>query len=255
MKKLFILFFLFLAFICNAQRSTFHINGYYLSATIPYQAPVIVTNGLVLNLDAANAASYVGSGNSWNDLIGSNNGTLSNVTFENSPKTFVFNGSTSRITFSSGITAGDNLTYEAWIYRLGGSGVIANINNWSAGYAHWQFGGNSLQFALNNNGDNDRVSTFSFNLNTWYQVAIVYSKVNKTTSFYVNGSLTNTESYGSASSITQNPFTIGAWDATGAGSFSRFFNGKIAVFRAYNTALDASQIQFNYNALKSVFGL
>jgi hypothetical protein len=92
-------------------------------------------------------------------------------------------------------------------------------------------------------------------LNTWYQVAVVYSKVNKTTSFYVNGSLTNTESYGSASSITQNPFTIGAWDATGAGSFSRFFNGKIAVFRAYNTALDASQIQFNYNALKSVFGL
>ena len=255
MKKRFTIFFLFLAFVCSAQRSTFHINGYYLSATIPYQAPLIFTNGLVLNLDAANPASYAGSGNSWNDLSGTNNGTLSNVTFESNPKTFVFNGSSSRISFSNGITAGDNLTYEAWIYRLAGSGVIANLNSWNAGYVHWQFGGNSLQYAINNNGDNDRVSTFSFNLNTWYQVAVVYSKVNKTTSFYVNGALTNIESYGSASTITQNPFTIGAWDTNGAGAYDRFFNGKIAVFRAYNTALNVTQIQQNYNALKSFFGL
>jgi hypothetical protein len=191
MKKLFILFFLFLAFVSSAQRKLFHANNYFTTQSIPL---TIVTNGLVLNLDAGNSSSYIGSGNSWNDLSGSNNGTLSNVTFESSPKALVFNGSTSRASFSSGITAGDNLTYEAWIYRLGGSGVIANINSWSAGYVHWQFSGNTLQFALNNNGDNDRTSSFAFNLNTWYQVVVVYSKVNKTTSFYVNGALTNTVS-------------------------------------------------------------
>jgi len=255
MKKLITLIFLFFVFICNAQRKTFHINNNFTTQPIPYQAPSIINTGLVLNLDAGNTSSYIGSGNSWNDLKGSNNGTLSNVTFETSPKALVFDGSTSRVTFSSGITAGDNLTYEAWIYRLAGSGVIANINSWNAGYVHWQFGGNSLQYAINNNGDNDRVSTFAFNLNTWYQVVVSYSKSNKTTSFYVNGALTNIESYGSASAITQNPFTIGAWDSNGAGSFSRFFNGKIAVFRAYNVALDATQVQQNYNALKSVFGL
>jgi hypothetical protein len=250
MKKLFTLFFLFLAFVSSAQRKLFHANNYLATQSIPIP---IVTNGLVLNLDAGNSSSYLGSGNSWNDLSGSNNGTLSNVTFESSPKALVFNGSTSRASFSSGITTGDNLTYEVWIYRLAGNGVIANLNGWSTGYVHWQFSGNSLQLALY--GNNDGYPSFTFNLNTWYQIAFVYSKVNKTTSFYVNGALTNTVNYGSATSITQNPFTIGAWNSNGAGAFDRFFNGKIAVFRAYNTALDASQVQQNYNALKSVFGL
>jgi type IV pilus assembly protein PilA len=39
----------------------------------------IVTNGLVLNLDAGNPASYPGTGNTWFDLSGNNNhGTLVN---------------------------------------------------------------------------------------------------------------------------------------------------------------------------------
>jgi hypothetical protein len=252
MKKIITFSFLFITVACIAQRKFFHANNYFITQPI---LPVIVSNGLVLNLDAGNPTSYIGSGNSWNDLKGSNNGTLYNVTFESNPKTFVFDGATSRVSFSSGITTGDNLTYEAWIYRLAGSGVIANLNNWNPGYVHFQFSGNSLQYAINNNGDNDRVSTFTFNLNTWYQVVVSYSKANKTTSFYVNGVLTNVESYASASSLTQNPFTIGAWDSNGAGSFGRFFNGKIAIFRAYNISFDATQVQQNYNAVKSVFGM
>ena len=42
-------------------------------------SPKIVTNGLVLCLDAANRKSYPGSGNIWRDLSGNgNNGTLTN---------------------------------------------------------------------------------------------------------------------------------------------------------------------------------
>ena len=41
--------------------------------------PKIVTNGLVLCLDAANAKSYPGSGTAWTDLSGlGNTGTLTN---------------------------------------------------------------------------------------------------------------------------------------------------------------------------------
>jgi hypothetical protein len=37
----------------------------------------IVTNGLVLSLDAADRNSYIGSGNTWRDISGNgNNGTL-----------------------------------------------------------------------------------------------------------------------------------------------------------------------------------
>jgi len=42
-------------------------------------SPSIITNGLVLCLDAANSKSYPGSGTTWTDLSGNgNNGTLVN---------------------------------------------------------------------------------------------------------------------------------------------------------------------------------
>ena len=42
-------------------------------------SPKLVTNGLVLCLDAANKLSYPGSGTTWYDLSGNaNNGTLTN---------------------------------------------------------------------------------------------------------------------------------------------------------------------------------
>ena len=42
-------------------------------------SPKIVTDGLVLYLDAANNRSYPGSGTTWTDLSrGGNNGTLTN---------------------------------------------------------------------------------------------------------------------------------------------------------------------------------
>ena len=40
--------------------------------------PKVVTDGLVLALDAGNTKSYPGSGSTWTDTIGSNNGTLTN---------------------------------------------------------------------------------------------------------------------------------------------------------------------------------
>ena len=43
-----------------------------------FRGPNIVTDELVLALDAASPRSYPGSGTVWNDLVGSNNGTLTN---------------------------------------------------------------------------------------------------------------------------------------------------------------------------------
>ena len=41
-------------------------------------SPSIVTDGLVLCLDAANPRSYPKSGTTWSDLAGASNGTLTN---------------------------------------------------------------------------------------------------------------------------------------------------------------------------------
>ena len=40
--------------------------------------PNIIEDGLVFAVDAANKKSYPGSGTTWIDLAGSNNGTLTN---------------------------------------------------------------------------------------------------------------------------------------------------------------------------------
>ena len=56
-------------------------------------APRVITDGLVLGLDAANTRSYGGSGTTWTDLIGSNNGTLTNgPVFTQEPKLEPFGG-------------------------------------------------------------------------------------------------------------------------------------------------------------------
>jgi hypothetical protein len=70
MKKLITLFLLFTAFISNAQESFFKGNNNYTApASAPFQAPNIETAGLILNLDAANSASYPGTGTTWTNLV------------------------------------------------------------------------------------------------------------------------------------------------------------------------------------------
>jgi hypothetical protein len=60
-----------------------------------FTGPNIVTDGLVLYLDAANQKSYPGTGTTWNDLSGNgNNGTLVNGPTFNSDNngSIVFDG-------------------------------------------------------------------------------------------------------------------------------------------------------------------
>ena len=91
MKNLLTLLFLLLA--CNtfAQRTLFGRNNNYVK---PLGPPTLITTGLVLHLDAGDALSYPGNGNTWNDLSGSNNGTLLNGPTYNSGNggSIVFDG-------------------------------------------------------------------------------------------------------------------------------------------------------------------
>jgi hypothetical protein len=212
-----------------------------------------VNANLIRSYDVSNQLSYPGSGTTLGDVSGNSvDGTLVNGVGFNSSNggSLVFDGNDDYVSFGSGYSTTDNLTYEAWVNpsSLGSLGVILNHDSWSSGYVHFQFIGNSLQFALN--GESDMYSTYSFTANIWYQVAAVYSKSAKTISFYVNGILTNTENYNNPPSITNTNLKLGSWNGN-----DRFFNGKIGLVRIYNSALSASDIQKNFNGSKTRFGL
>lgn len=81
--------------------------------------PPIVTNGLVLYLDAANRQSYPGSGTTWNDLSGKgNNGTLINgPTFSNdNGGSIVFDGVDDYGSLGNSLGNGfSQITVNAWV--------------------------------------------------------------------------------------------------------------------------------------------
>jgi hypothetical protein len=91
-------------------------------------APRVITDGIVLGLDAANTRSYVGSGTTWTDLIGSNNGTLTNgPVFTQEPKLEPFGGA-GAVAFDGSdyleIPASSDFsfttapwTFEFWVYH------------------------------------------------------------------------------------------------------------------------------------------
>ncbi len=95
--------------------------------------PAIVTDGLVLCLDAANQRSYPKSGTTWSDLAGSNNGTLTNgPTFDSSNSGGIFfDGTDDRIVLPAGfldVAANQGLTISAWVKTTDSSGNIFIYN-------------------------------------------------------------------------------------------------------------------------------
>lgn len=217
-----------------------------------------VSSNLIRSYDINNRFSYNGSGTTLGDVSGNGiDGNLINGVGYNSSNggALVFDGNDDYVSFSSGLSSTDNLTYEAWVNPSSFSGfnVILNHDNWSTGYVHFQFDQGALHFDLYccQVGGQNISSTYNFTTNTWYQVAAVYSKSLGQVSFYVNGTLTNTVNLsGSIPTITNSTLKMGSWNGN-----DRFFNGKIGLVRIYNSALTSQEILTNFNGSKSRFGL
>jgi alpha-tubulin suppressor-like RCC1 family protein len=81
----------------------------------------IVTNGLVLALDAGNSKSYPGSGATWTDLINSNTASLDTPTFSNGTLNF---GSIYDIVSSNyNLTLGSSFSISLWLRHTNSSPV------------------------------------------------------------------------------------------------------------------------------------
>jgi hypothetical protein len=215
----------------------------------------IVTDGLVLNLDAGTPLSYPGTGTTWTDLSGNgNNGTLENGVGYNSSNggTLSFDGVDDYISGSSAsIPISNAFTISAWVRHntLPNSiqryltmanevGVIRHDGGTQSGQLHFYIktsGTLKLNLRVNN----------ALVINTWYYIVGTWDGT--TSRLYRNAIQIGTDTPG------------GTLDGGNLNYFlslsAESLNGNIAQASIYNRALTASEITQNYNAFRGRYGL
>jgi hypothetical protein len=219
----------------------------------------IVTDGLVLHLDAAKRDSYPGSGTTWYDLSGvTENATLlNNPTFTSSGKATAFDyDATNDGTAVYGVpNFNQEVSVEAWVKPEGdpeGNGGAGTIYTQGGLYLQYRFDGTFANFFREGYYFTPAVITYG----NWYNVVQVWDKANFELKVYVNGILELTTTLiNNAGNPASTTGYIGMQGTDPDGSYSRKFNGKISVIKLYEKVLTASEIQQNYNALKGRYGL
>jgi hypothetical protein len=242
--------------------------------------PAIVTNGLILNLDAGFTPSYPTTGTTWYDLSSNSfNETLVNgPTFSSSAGgNIVFDGVDDYANQSyptSGFPSGSQAnTINIWLkipstnsggmepFGMGNNtGPSKRLGIWLPGTAQNGEGTSVGQIGVES--VNSVVTTTSVQTtNTWINFCSVFNGgLEDNFTLYINGSSVSISKYGRAAS---NPANI---DISVAGSFLTFasipsvpsvhmYNGPIGSTQIYNRTLSASEVLQNYNATKSRFGL
>ena len=224
----------------------------------------IVTDGLVLNLDATNINSYPGSGTTWTDTsFYRNNGTLTNgPTFlrERGRGSIVFDGVDDYVNSNSGIANNSDFSVSFWIkYQdtlAATRGIISTWDtNWNGFGIASQSGGSIRSWTNNGAGGGVNWDLTSTIKDRWANLVLVYTFSNKTQRGYIDTILKATEAFGTA--ITHSTLQIGRGGQTGSTQLSLYpyTNCLISGVQIYSRALFPSEIQQNYNALKSRFGL
>jgi len=212
----------------------------------------IITDSLILYLDAGNPKSYIGTGTSITDLSnGNNNSTfIGSVSFSGSNGgVFVINGLGNYINCGGPNNDGldtDSFTIACWF--KGGGYTICRGNDGGFG-AGWSMILNSGGFSVVVNGSNYPCNFSTvINTNIWNFCVGVYNRPTGVLKCYVNGILSNTTN--SAANGTLRSSTRGFVIGTNAPSLSSF-SGVIGNTFAYNRVLSDAEILKCYNITKS----
>jgi hypothetical protein len=221
--------------------------------------PRIVTDGLVLYLDAGNSKSYPGAGTTWTDLSGNNNnGTLVNgPTFSSENKgSIVFDGTNDSCSYSLALNKA--LTVITW--------AKSPTSTWNdtAGLGSCRF---QNGFIIHNNESTTVIDAYIMNGNVsasyTYLGSATVSNITIPTmySFVTNGIdshqfyVNNSRIVNSATAISRSdtPSSVAINLASEGGS--RWNNIILYSHLLYNRVLSPTEILQNYNATKGRFNL
>jgi len=220
----------------------------------------IVTDGLVLALDAGNTKSYPGSGTTWTDLSGNgNNGTLVNGVGYNSSNlgSLVFDGVNDgvNIPHNSNIDIRNQITIECLFYLnsfTAGGPYTDRITLITKAYSYYM--------TINVSGKIDTYfygtggyysSNSSVNLNQWTHVVVTFN--GSIINWYINGIIDKSLSQsGTITPVRDGVLGIGREVFE---DYGRGMNGRISNAKLYNRALTAAEIRQNFQALRGRFGI
>ncbi|QEK52308.1 LamG domain-containing protein [Pedobacter aquae] len=219
----------------------------------------LVTNSLIVNLDAGNTSSYPGNGITWTDLSGNgNHGTLFNGVAFNSSNggSLVFDGVNDYADITSNsFGSATILTIEGFVKWVSGSGGMF------FGFTTYDVWTESGTLGYNTGGGNvvGISAAIVSNLNlvgNWHHYTFVMksSGLLSTNKIYIDGVdvgvLTPVVRTDANIPGFNNNLRLCSWNNGGFLGNMQYGN-----LRIYNRELTASEIQQNYNVLKSRFGM
>jgi hypothetical protein len=234
-----------------------------------YRGPNVVTNGLVLNLDAANTKSYVSGSTTWRNLSGNNySGSLINgPTFSSANGgSIVFDGVDDYVLINSGSAVLNPTTaitvasfFNITSFTSNYAPIVFKQNNYEGFYEQYSLllGGTQIYFVSTGVDRQQKIvsSSFGYTNQNIYAVGTC-DTVTDELKLYINGNLIQTNTFTSTFDIADTPINIGGTGVLKFGStYTGWANGRIYNTNIYNRALSASEVAQNYNAQKSRFNL
>ena len=224
----------------------------------------IVTDGLVLCLDAANPRSYPGSGSSWLDLSGNgNHAPLSNgPTFSSdNAGSIVFDGVDDYIEINDFLPNNNDFTVTFWLNYSSNNasypykGIVftydTSWNGWGIGTGS---GGYVRSWVNDGAGGGKNWILLSAIYDAWHLFTLTYTYSTGTQRFYLDTTYYGQDSF--LDTVSPSHLQIARGGQTSSTQLNSYRNlqCKISHFSIYNKALSADEVRRNYNATRGRYG-
>ena len=246
-----------------------------------HHSPLVVTNGLVMYLDAGNTKSYPGSGTTWYDLTGNGlNGSINSGEFISSSFGGYLQNTNNQSNFFYITFADYQLLYDTFSTTTGGWTIEEVIWTNSTNYPEadagsvfsdsaygsaqtgfdWNhgYGINQFQFGQSSNTGGSYEDVGQINIpsqyaqfNTWRMRTMIWNRTANLNSLYING-----DSIGSINTPNTAGTSIYDHGTSYLGTLYGWKHyGRRACVKVYNKALSQSEVTQNFNALRTRFGI
>jgi len=246
-------------------------RGGYIGKSVTYPGTNIVTDGLVLYLDAGDVESYPGTGSTWTDLSSEGNDATSSGSPIFSTNYFTFDGAVDQFNVTTAYTTvTNNFTYSVWARPTATHQIDAESNSTTTGTSGQKYlirpvltdntspyddagagiscGTNGVSVYEHTGAYMPPLLVHSATISSSVPTLITVVYTNRQPTLYLNGVFART-------GLTSGKNTVYMrGDGIGWGDYG-YFEGSVYHVCYYDRSLGPTEVLQNYNALRGRFGL